>query len=464
MIASVITNFQSIIVFVIFLSVLIIVHEWGHFITAKRLGINVQRFALGFGPTLYSKTYNGTTYMINAIPLGGYVKMAGDERSECTGDSREFYSQSIGRRSLVVLNGPVVNFILAYISFIFVFMVGYPGQSSTIAELVQGGPAHVAGLEVGDRIVAINSKKIYGWLNLKSRLAGGQGGPINVTVKRDGVEVTRTVVPDIISEPNLVGRFRAVRDLGIGNLPNLIGGFAKGYPAQKAGLLVGDRIIEIDSQKITSWASLQKAIANSTGDQIRLKIVRDDQVITKTIVPKIDVQKDENGEEVQKRKIGIGPQQEFDLYKFGIWNSVKFAGQELLFITTLTYESLFRMITGAMPAKDSVTGPVGIFYIVKGAAEAGISHLLFILGVISASLAIFNLLPIIPLDGGHLFLFGLEKIRGKALSPQFDEYVARAGFSLIILLAIFVFYSDFARFVWFDHISNWFGQLGKLLL
>ena len=97
-------------------------------------------------------------------------------------------------------------------------------------------------------------------------------------------------------------------------------------------------------------------------------------------------------------------------------------------------------------------------------AEAGISHLLFILGVISASLAIFNLLPIIPLDGGHLFLFGLEKIRGKALSPQFDEYVARAGFSLIILLAIFVFYSDFARFGWFDHIGNWFGQLGKLFL
>jgi len=228
--------------------------------------------------------------------------------------------------------------------------------------------------------------------------------------------------------------------------------------------MAGDRIIEIDSQKITSWVGLQKAIANSTGDKIELKIVRDGQVMAKTIVPKIDIQKDENGKEVQKRKIGIGPEQELDLFKFGIWNSVKFAGQELWFITTLTYESLFRMITGVMPAKDSVTGPVGIFYIVKGAAEAGISHLLFILGVISASLAIFNLLPIIPLDGGHLFLFGLEKIRGKALSPQFDEYVARAGFSLIILLAIFVFYSDFARFGWFDQIGNWFGQLGKLFL
>jgi len=464
MIGNMIANFQSVIVFIIVLSVLIIVHEWGHFITAKRLGIEVQRFALGFGPTLYSKTYNRTTYMINAIPLGGYVKMAGDDRSECKGAPGEFYSKSIGHRSLVVLNGPVVNFILAYVSFILVFMIGYPGQSSTIAELVHGGPAQVAGLQVGDKVTAINSRKIYGWMNLESRLKGAQSGAVNVTVIRNGEEIVRTVAPNVVSKPNLVGRPQMVRDLGIDNLPNVIGGFVEGYPAEAAGLMTGDRIIEINSQKITSWRGIQKSIASSTGDKITLKVVRDGQVLTKTIIPRIDVQKDESGQEVQKRKIGVGPEQELDLYKFGIINSIIFAGEELWFITTLTYESLFRMVTGAMSAKESVTGPVGIFYIVKGAAEAGISHLLFILGVISASLAIFNLLPVIPLDGGHLFLFGLEKIRGKALSPQFDEYIARAGFSLIMLLAVFVFYSDFARFGWFENISKWFGQLGKLFL
>jgi len=464
MIEGIISFFQSTTVFILVLSVLIVVHEWGHFITAKWLGIEVERFALGFGPTLFSKTYNRTTYLINAIPLGGYVKMAGDERSECKGESGEFYSKSIGQRSLVVLNGPVVNFILAYFSFILVFMIGYPGQSSVITDLVDDGPAHVAGLQVGDRVVAINSKKIYGWLNLESRLEGEQTGAINVTVKRDGDVITRTVVPNVISKPNLLGRDRLVRDLGIDNLPNVVGGFVEGYPAEEAGLERGDRIIEINAQKITSWKSLQKAITESTGKDIALKIVRNGQVLAKTIIPKIEVQKDENGKEVQKRKIGIGPEQELDLYKFGVWNSVIFAGKELWFITILTYESLFRMVTGAMSAKESVTGPVGIFYIVKGAAEAGISHLLFILGVISASLAIFNLLPVIPLDGGHLFLFGLEKIRGKALSPQFDEYVARAGFSLIMLLAVFVFYSDFVRFGWFENIGKLFGQLGGLFL
>ena len=141
MIGNILVNIQSVVVFLVVLSILIIVHEWGHFITAKRLGVDVQRFALGFGPTLYSKVYNGTTYMINAIPLGGYVKMAGDDRTECTGASGEFYSKPVGYRSLVVLNGPVINFFLAYFSFILVFMIGYPGQSTTITELVAGGPA-----------------------------------------------------------------------------------------------------------------------------------------------------------------------------------------------------------------------------------------------------------------------------------------------------------------------------------
>ncbi len=462
MIGNIISGVQSGAVFIAFLSVLIIVHEWGHFITAKRLGIDVQRFALGFGPTLFSKVYNGTTYMINAIPLGGYVKMAGDDRMECKGAPGEFYSQSVGHRSLVVLNGPVVNFFLAYISFVFVFMIGYPGQSTVITSLVDGGPAQVAGLKEGDKIVAINSKGVYGWLNLETRLEGDNSGPMDVTVVRKGEEVTRTVVPEIANRPNLVGRLRTVRDLGIDSLPNIIGGFVEGGPAETSGLQGGDRIIAIDNQSVTSWAGLKEAIANSTGRQIVLKLVRDGQVIVIAITPKIDINIDGNGQEIKTRKIGVGPQQDLDLYKFGFVSSLIHSGEELVFITVLTYESLYRMITGAISAKESVTGPVGIFYIVKGAAEEGISHLLFILGVISASLAIFNLLPLIPLDGGHLFLFGIEKIRGKALSPKVDEYIARFGFGLIISLALFVFYSDFARFGWTENISGWFIQLRKM--
>ncbi len=254
------------------------------------------------------------------------------------------------------------------------------------------------------------------------------------------------------------------RDLGIDYFSNIIGEVVEGYPAEVAGLQANDRIVQIDSTSIMGWKSLQKAILNSKGNEIAVKFVRDGREFTKLITPNIDIQKDEDGQEITKRKIGIAPQQELDLFYFGFFDSILFAGEELMFITKLTYESLYRMVTGSMSAKESVTGPVGIFYIVKGAAASGVSHLLFILGVISASLAIFNLLPVIPLDGGHLFLFGIEKIRGRALSPKVDEYIARVGFSLIMLLALFVFYSDFARFGWFDTIGQWFGYIRKLFL
>jgi regulator of sigma E protease len=462
MIGSFISNIQSVGVFVAFLSVLIIVHEWGHFITAKRLGVDVERFALGFGPTLFSKAYNGTTYMINAIPLGGYVKMAGDDRMECKGAPGEFYSKPIGYRSLVVLNGPIVNFLLAYFSFILVFMIGYPGQSTTITELVAGGPAQVAGLKWGDKIVAIDSTEIYGWLNLEKKLEGDNPGVMEITVLRGDEKITKIVTPKIENKPNLVGRMRMVRDLGIDNLPNVIGGLVEKFPAENAGLQGGDRIIEIDNQKIASWTDIKEAVTDSTGKQIVLKLVRDGQILTKAIMPKINVQTDRDGQEIKSRAIGIIPQQDLDLYKFGFMSSLAHAGEELVYITELTYESLYRMITGAISAKESVAGPVGIFYIVKVAAEEGISHLLYILGVISASLAIFNLLPVIPLDGGHLFLFGIEKVRGKPLPPKVDEFIARVGFGLIILLALFVFYSDFSRFGWIDNIIGWFTQVRKI--
>ena len=456
-IENIIANIQSAAIFLVVLSVLIIVHEWGHFITAKRLGVDVQRFALGFGPTLFSKVYHGTRYMINLIPLGGYVKMAGDDRAECKGEPGEFLSKPVGHRALVVLNGPVVNFVLAYVCFVLVFMLGYPGQSTKILGFVEGGPAQVAGLQIGDKITAIESRRIYGWMNLEKRLEGSQAGPIKIKVLRGQEEITKTVFPNIVDKSNMLGRDRKVRDIGIINPPSSrIGGLGDKYPAKEAGVRAGDEITEIDSIKIYNWNALHTAISNSKGRQIKVTLVRNGNEIVKMITPKISIEKNDAGQDVEVRRIGVSPLNEFEIFKFGPGTSLVYAYEELAYITGMTYEALYRMIIGKVSAKKSVTGPVGIFYIVIGAAAEGISHLLFILGVISASLAIFNLLPIIPLDGGHLFLLGIEKIRGQALPQKVDEYVMRIGFSLIILLALFVFYADFARFGWIDNIKKLF--------
>lgn len=360
------SNIHTTLVFIISISVLIVVHEWGHFITAKKCGVEVERFALGFGPTIFSKMYNGTNYMINAIPLGGYVKMAGDERDKCTGQTNEFYSKSVGHRSLIVLNGPVVNFVFAYICFVFVFMLGYPDWSNKVGEL------------------------------------------------------------------------------------------SSNYPAQIAGIEVGDEIIQVDDTHIENWTDLQKSIKATKGKTIAIILNRDGEQLTKYIKPKIEVRENIFGEEKETRIIGIQPQQSIVTLKYGFGASIVKAFDKLLEVTTLTYRAIYSMLVGSMSAKEGVAGPIGIFYIIKEAAKMGFSHLLFILGVISASLAIFNLFPVIPLDGGHLFLLAIEKARGKALPPKIDEYIAQVGFSLIILLAIFVFYSDFARYGWIDKIKSFF--------
>ena len=352
---NILINLQSAVIFIGVISVLIIVHEWGHFFTAKRLGIKVEKFAIGFGPKLFSKMHQGTEYLINLVPLGGYVKMAGDERAQCTGLKEEFYSKSPGHRALVVLNGPIVNFVFAYVCLVFVFMLGYPDLSNTIGEI------------------------------------------------------------------------------------------SEGYPAQEAGLKVGDQIIEIDSKRIENWSDIQNNIADSQNAQIKVTILRDGQPITQIIVPKVEKTKNIFGESQSVRRIGILPAKDIVSYRYDPGTSLVKAFQKLAEITTITYRAIYSMITGSMSASENVTGPIGIFYVIKAAAQMGFSHLLFILGVISASLAIFNLLPVIPLDGGHLFLLGIERIRGQAFPPKVDEYIAKIGYSLIILLALFVIYNDILK-------------------
>ncbi len=357
--------FKDIIIFLIVLSVLIVVHEWGHFITAKKLGVKVERFAIGFGPKLYSRIMDGTEFAVCAIPLGGYVKMAGDERLTYQGRKEEFFSKPPGHRALIVLNGPVVNFILAYVALVFVFVLGYPDLAPKIGEVL------------------------------------------------------------------------------------------KDYPAVQAGLKQGDIIKKIDGMNVETWSDVQKLISDSKSPQLNFAITRDGQDLDKIITPRRESRKNIFGQTKEIPLVGIAPEEEVVVFRYPFHEAFGRAWGKLGEITFLTYKSIYFMITGSMSAKDSMTGPIGIYYIVTTAAAMGFSHLLYIVGIISASLAIFNLLPIIPLDGGHLFLLAIEKIRGKALPEKVDEAIARFGFSLIIMLALFVFYSDFARFGLFEKIIGW---------
>ncbi|MBI5415829.1 MAG: site-2 protease family protein, partial [Candidatus Omnitrophica bacterium] len=212
---TIITNLNSIILFIATLSILIVVHEWGHFITAKRLGIKVERFALGFGPTIYSKAYHDTQYMINLIPLGGYVKLAGDERAQCHGQSYEFYARPAGHRALVVFNGPLVNFVFAYLCLFIVFMVGYPDLSTRIGTLLEGYPAQQAGLLAGDQITRVNDEPVESWSALQETISTSTGDGIQLQIQRNGRQVTQVIHPRTEMAQTIFGKYKKTRLVGI---------------------------------------------------------------------------------------------------------------------------------------------------------------------------------------------------------------------------------------------------------
>lgn len=366
---------MSMIIFLIVLSILILVHEWGHFITAKSVGVKVEKFSLGFGPKLFSFMHQGTEFMVCAVPLGGYVKMAGDERGECKGTREEYFSKPVGHRALIVLMGPIVNYVLAYICLFFVFMLGYPSMSPQIGDVV------------------------------------------------------------------------------------------KGFPAELAGLRKGDTIIRIDTQDIQSWEDVQKYISTSKTATLNVSFLRGGQRMEKSVSPKVQLSENIFGQKENVRRIGVQPEDKVITLKYGFVESLVKSGTHLWEITITTYKALYRMASGAMSVKDlsgpaGPTGLIGLFYIIQKASEVGFSYLLYVVGVISASLALFNILPLPVLDGGHLLFLLIEKIRGRTLSVKTEDIIARLGVGFIICLAFFVFYLDFVRFGWIEKLVGLWKQLG----
>src|SRR5580698_2951410 len=365
---------MSLIIFIFILSILILVHEWGHFITARKCGVKVEQFALGFGPKLFGWKHDGTEFCLCAIPLGGFVKMSGDERDKCLGSSDEYFTKPAHQRALIILMGPVVNLILAYLCFWVVFMVGYVDMdlssakvSPVIGQILEQSPAEASGLKLGDRIESINGQSIAHWSQLQDLITGSTG-KLTMTVERAKHEVSIVITPQETDSKDIFGRQHKQRRIGVGPMP-------------------------IDNSK--------------------------DIVVT----------------------------------RYGFIESFGKAGEELWNVTVKTYGALYEMAIGARSPKEAM-GIIGMFFVIKFALTIGFAFVLHIVGIISASLAIFNLLPVIPLDGGHLFLIGLEKLRGRALSMKTDQYIAKAGFTLIIILALFVFYSDFERIGLIDKIRE----------
>ena len=346
----------SLITFILVIGILIIVHEFGHFMIAKMIGVRVEKFYVGFGPQLWKKKRGNTEYGLGAVPLGGYVKLAGDNPEESKGEPYEYFSRRPGERALIVFCGPLLNYVLGFLCLWLVFSSGYPMFTAKVGGLISGLGAEQAGIKPGDRIVAIDGEDIKLWEQLQRIMRSKENSS-----------------------------------------------------SVKIGLLRRDKRYDFDVKL------QQKELMDISGRKHKVGL------------------------------LGITPEGEAVNVRYGPLKSFSMGLEKTFEITVMTYRGLWNIIAGRLSLRDSVTGPLGIFYITGKAAEAGISAVIQLVAVLSISLAIFNLLPLPVLDGGHLFFLALEKIRGRRLSAKADNIITRMGLAFIISLAVVVTYLDVWR-------------------
>ena len=345
------------IVLIVF-SILIIVHELGHLFVAKKVGIKVERFSLGFGKKIFGIKKGDTEYVLSLFPLGGYVKLAGDDPTNLKGTPEEFFSKSPFKRFLVIIGGPLTNYIFAIALFSLIFMVGVPSLTPTVGKLLQD------------------------------------------------------------------------------------------YPAASSGVKVGDVIFEIGDEKIEYWDDLVEIVAKDTGGvPLKFKVKRDNRIVNIRITPKVVRAKNIFGQETSIGMIGVSPKQDIVLVKHNILQAIGLGSKRVITLTAVTYKGIWLLITGGLPIKESVSGPIGIAVLIGEAAKMGFIYLLIIMAHINIALAVFNLLPFPILDGGHILFLGIEKLRGKPVSPRTQEVVGNIALYILIAFALFVSWNDIVKFV-----------------
>lgn len=444
---------MTILAAVVVLGVLIFFHELGHFLVAKWSKVGVLKFSLGFGPKLVGFKRGETEYLLSALPLGGYVKMVGedpgDASPEASDPARSFSKKSVGVRSLIILAGPVANLILPVVIFwgIFTF-VGQSYFRPVTGSPESGSPAANAGMAAGDRILAIDGSPIERWDEIETAVRESGGRPLTLSVRQNGRTEEMRIEPRAEKTRDIFGQEIEVWDLGLHPLVSTrIGQVLPGQVAQQAGMRSGDRVVAVDGVPVSEWDQLAKIIHGSPGKPLTLTMERDGQRQDVTVVPRATKQQGVGGQE-EIGLIGIGPAPESQLRRLNpvaaLWaGAVKTVDLGVLVVTG------FVKLIQAKISPSTIGGPILIAQMAGEVAQRGILELLSFTALLSINLAILNLLPIPILDGGHLLFSFIEWVRGKPVSLRKREIAQQVGMVLLVALMVFAFYNDIFR---------WLGQ------
>lgn len=436
----------SLLAFVFVLGVLIFVHELGHFMMARKIGVRVLTFSLGFGPKLLSFQRGDTEYRVSAIPLGGYVKMAGENPDDPrAGADDEFLSKTKWQRFQVLIMGPLMNLILAVVVMAVVLYQGadvpaYEQQPPVVGAVEAGSPAERSGVRPGDRILSVEGTSVDTWERFFVAVMPRAERQITLVVEREGRPMTLQVTPDAETDFD-------IGDIGV--VPRMfpqVRSVRGGDRADQAGILPGDVIVAVDGEPITSDRPLVGLINDSPETSLRFTIRRGQQELELDVTPALVGAIGLIGVELspyELRRIEPGPLQavQMSLQRNYEWSS-------------MIFQTLWGLFTRETSPKQ-LMGPVAIAQLSGGAARIGWVALFSLMAMISLNLGILNLLPIPVLDGGHIFIMGLEGLSGRDLSLRVKEKLLMAGFAVLVMLMVTVIYNDLTRIQWVERLMPW---------
>jgi regulator of sigma E protease len=452
---DVITPFLLVIVrFVLVIGILILVHEFGHFFVARWTGVGVERFSIGFGPVLLRWRGKETEYVLSAIPMGGYVKMVGEESPLEGGGgplydpAKAFALKPLWARFLIVFAGPAMNLVLATVIFSVVLAtLGRAVWPPVVGKVAEASPAAAAGLRTRDAIVAVNGQPVAYWEDLDRAVSQSHGRPLELRVRRDGADTTMTVTPRLRTLPDPIFREpHEVWDVGAGpQLLPAITSVGPNSPAERAGLKPGDVVVAVTGEPLYTHEDLLEAIRTRPGQPFELTVERDGKRLTLTVTPDPVKERLLSGEEavVGKIQAGLAPKAvRFEPYPplTAVWQG----GVKTWDMTALTAKGLWKLVARQIDLSN-IGGPIQIAAETTRQANEGLVSVAVFVAIISVNLAVLNLLPIPMLDGGHLLFFVIEAVLGRPLSLRKREVAQQVGFVLLMVIMVFALYNDLAR-------------------
>ena len=422
------------------LGVLILIHELGHFIAAKLFGVRVEVFSIGFGKRLFGWRRGDTDYRVAVLPLGGYVKMAGENPMDArTGDPGEFLSHPRWQRFFIAIAGPAMNIFLAIALLTGVFMVRYEhpyflDQPAVIGWVLENSAASKAGFEAGDRIVRIANMQSPTWEDVEAKLMLNPGQPLDVAIQRGGQILDKTIVPDKQGQED----YGALSGW-IPQEPNVVTQIESGMPAAKAGMKVGDEVVAVDGVTMHSMRALIHYLQQNPGKLLDVAVLRNGQELHFNVTPVL-WHNPQGGE--QWRMGFISNPVHVD--KLGFFGALSKSVETNKRYSVLILE-LVRQLAARRVSMKQIDGPIGIARASGEAARQGWMPLLALMAAISLNLGIFNLFPIPIMDGGVILLLAIESVMRRDISMKIKERIYQAAFVFLILFAVVVIYNDLGK-------------------